>query len=174
MGLVAPYAAEDATIYPRGARVIVRTERGLETGEVLAAIDDSPSAEGAAGAILRGMMAEDDLLELRLRKNRDAALAACDERLARLDLAAALVDVEHLFDGQTIVFHFLGDPPREVDELLAELAELYDAKVQFRAFVEAATTGCGPDCGTEAAAGHGCSSCATGCAVAGACSTRRA
>jgi hypothetical protein len=55
----------------------------------------------------------------------------------------------------------------------SELAELYDAQVQFRAFADTLAHGCGPGCGTEEAAGQGCSSCSTGCAVAGACSTRK-
>jgi hypothetical protein len=50
------------------------------------------------------------------------------------------------------------------------LAELYETQVQFRRFADAVNEGCGPGCGTEAAAG--CKTCATSCAVAGACATR--
>jgi hypothetical protein len=115
------------------------------------------------------MTAQDQLLEARLRKNRLAAYAACSERLAERGIGATLVDVEHLFDGRGLYFYFLGDVPAEVDALTTELATLYDAEVQFQRFAETLTAGCGPDCGTQRAEGHGCGSCGTGCAISAAC-----
>ena len=81
--------------------------------------------------------------------------------LAERGLAAVLMDVELLFDGASLYFYFLGDVSPEVERLTDELAEAYEAKVQFRRFTEAVVEGCGPDCGTEAAAGcgDGCSTC---------------
>ena len=80
------------------------------------------------------------------------------------------MDVEHLFDGQSLFFYFLGEIDSEVTVLTESLAEAYEAKVQFRQFTESVTAGCGPDCGTEQAAGcasTGCSSCSlsSGCAA---------
>ena len=168
-GQIGRFVAHDGTLYPRTARVVLRTHRGLEIGEVLA----QPAAVGDDGAsdgtIVRGMTIEDELLQARLDKNRLAAHEACAARLEQLRLPVSLMDVEHLFDGQTLVFYFLGSQPPELEPLVAELAEVYDAKVQFRAFAETVTQGCGPGCGTDQATGGGCTSCATGCAVAGAC-----
>jgi hypothetical protein len=110
------------------------------------------------------------LLEVRLERNRQAAYEACSNRLDELGLPAALMDVEHLFDGRSLVFYFLGEMTAELEALTSELAELYETHVQFRRFSEAVTEGCGPGCGTEAAAG--CKTCVTGCAVASACATR--
>ena len=169
---VGRFASVDAARYPRGARVVLRTTRGLEVGDVLA----PPASESAAefdGVIVRGMTIEDQLLEVRLRKNREAAYAACACRLAELRLDVALVDVEHLFDGRTLVFYFLGRQPPELETVTSELAAIYDTQVQFQAFATTLTEGCGPGCGTEEATGQGCQSCATGCAVAGACGTRK-
>ena len=70
------------------------------------------------------------------------------------------MDVEHLFDGHTLVFYFLGDVPAEVEHVTGELAEVYEAKAQFRSFADTLTNGCGPGCGTESAEGHGCTNCA--------------
>ena len=170
MGYVAGFTAVDAVRYPRGSRVVLRTSRGVELGEVLTPVDDGASAPHE-GSILRGMTEQDRLLETRLQKNRGDAFDACARKLAELWLAAALVDVEHLFDGQSLIFYFLGDQPTEMPALSGELAEAYDAQVQFRAFCDTLTAGCGPDCGTETAAG--CGSCGTGCAVAALCSTAR-
>ena len=115
---------------------------------------------------MRGITVEDQLLEARLERNRQAAYEACAARLTELGLPAVLMDVEHLFDGRSLVFYFLGEMSPELEALTDELAELYETQVQFRKFAEAVTAGCGPDCGTESASG--CSTCATGCAIAGA------
>lgn len=173
LAAVGRFAAVDARLYPRGTRVVVRTARGLEIGEVLSPPDDADEAGRADGPILRGMTIEDQLLEARLAKNRHAAYEACQARLKDGGLPACLMDVEHLFDGRTLVFYFLGDVPRAVEEITEELAEVYEAKAQFRSFTDAVINGCGPGCGTDDAQGAGCTSCATGCAVAGACTTRR-
>ncbi len=173
MGHVGRFTAVDAVLYPRGCRVICRTSRGLEIGEVLAhADDDSPA--GSDGSLLRGMTPEDELLEVRLAKHRDRALEACSQLLRRRGLPAVLMDVEHLFDGQSLYFYFLGEVTREVEGLTGELAEAYETTVQFRKFSETLTAGCGPGCGTEDAEG-GCANgtCST-CAVSSACKVRQA
>jgi hypothetical protein len=166
---VGRFTSVDAVRYPRHARVVLRTGRGLELGEVLAEPEGADSGP-ADGSILRGMTVEDQLLAARLEKHRQAAYAACAARLQQMDSRAVLMDVEHLFDGRTLLFYFLGEVTPELESLTNELAELYETQVQFRRFAEAVNDGCGPGCGTDAAAG--CKTCATGCAVAGACATR--
>ncbi len=161
----------EPAVFPRGSRVVVRTNRGLELGEVLGTADDRSEEQPSDGAIVRRMSAEDGLLEGRLLQNRDAALAACSGRLDELKIEAMLIDVEHLFDGQSLYFYFLGNVPPEVDALTSELAELYEANVRFEQFAEILEHGCGPDCGSESAAAAGCESCSSGCSLASACST---
>ena len=170
LGHVGRFTAVDAVRYPRASRVVVRTGRGLELGEVLAPPADSTDEAAADGSILRGVTVEDQLLEVRLERNRQAAYEACAARLAQRRLPAVLMDVEHLFDGRSLVFYFLGEMTSELESLTSELAELYETHVQFRRFSDAVTEGCGPGCGTDAAAG--CKTCVSGCAVAGACGTR--
>lgn len=172
MGQVGRFSAVDATRYPRGARVVLRTPRGLEVGEVLSMPVADEFRVQADGAILRGLTVEDQLLEARLNKNRAEAYDACQQRLLEVDDSAVLMDVEHLFDGETLLFYFLGDPSPQVTAITEELAAAYESKVRFQDFATAVTTGCGPGCGTSEAGG--CGSSCSGCAVAGACSTRGA
>jgi cell fate regulator YaaT (PSP1 superfamily) len=169
LGQVGRFRARDGQRYRRGARVICRTERGLETGEVLVAASratdpESPDLVAPDGGILRRCTVEDELLLARLERNRREAYDACTELLANRGLSAVLVDVEHLFDGRSLYFYFLGPVSPEVDAITEQLAEAYDAEVQFRAFSDTVQQGCGPDCGTENAAGCGssCASCAIG------------
>ncbi len=170
LGHIGRFTSVDAVRYPRGTRVVVRTGRGLEVGEILAEPQGS-DVESADGSILRGVTVADDLLLARLEKNRADAYEACAARLAQLSTPTVLMDVEYLFDGRTLVFYFLGEMTTELDALTNELAGIYESRVQFRQFVDAVNEGCGPECGTEAAAG--CKTCVSHCAVADACSAKR-
>jgi cell fate regulator YaaT (PSP1 superfamily) len=174
MGQIGRFTAVDAVRYPRRSRVVVRTRRGLELGEVLSPPDDRDDGRAFAdGDLLRGITVQDELLQARLEKNRQAAYDACAKMLANEGMPAVLVDVEHLFDGQGLFFYFLGDVTPELELYTERLAETYEAKVQFRKFTETLIEGCGPGCGTEEVKGRGgCETC-TSCAVAGACGTRR-
>jgi cell fate regulator YaaT (PSP1 superfamily) len=169
MGRLGRFAAVDGYRYGRGMEVVCRTRRGLELGEVLAAVASTGSQQ-ADGQLLRRVTPQDQLLAERLERNKHQAFAACQQQLAERGISATLVDVELLFDGKSLFFYFLGDPSPELDALTDELAEVYDSQVQWRQFVDALTVGCGPDCGTEA--GEGCGSACTSCSVAKACKAR--
>ena len=172
LGQVGRFVSADSTRYPRQSRVIVRSVRGLEIGEVLSEPQPSESVSPTDGQILRQMTVEDELLEARLEKHRHTAFAACEKLLSDNQVPAVLVDVEHLFDGEGLFFYFLGNVPPKVDRLTQQLAETYETKVRFRKFAETLAEGCGPGCGTEEAMGQGgCESC-TSCAVASACGSR--
>ena len=169
LGHVGRFIATDATRYPRGTRVVCRTTRGLEVGRAL-----SPEEAGSSsvdGSILRRVGIEDDLILARLQQSQSEAYEACVELLAARGQDVVLMDVEHLFDGQSLYFYFLGEVPPEVEALTEELAHTYATQVRFQQFSELLTHGCGPGCGTEEATGgcqeNGCST----CAMRGACQT---
>jgi hypothetical protein len=170
LGSVGRFAAEGRQRFSRGTRVVCRTVRGLEIGQVLSAADLS-NEDPCDGTLLRRVTTQDDLLIARLEKNREAAFRACSDRLLALDSPPILLDVEHLFDGQSLYFYFLGDGGPELDALTAELAEAYEAKAQLQKFAETLVAGCGPHCGTEEGGGCGSGGCST-CAVVGVCGTK--
>lgn len=172
LGQVGRFVAADSMRYPRRSRVIVRSERGLEIGTVLAEPEATGEAAEITGQILRRMTVEDELLEARLEKHRHKAFTTCADLLVEYQVPAVLMDVEHLFDGQGLFFYFLGEVPPEAERLTQQLADAYETTVEFRKFVDTLTEGCGPGCGTEAAMGQGgCESCTT-CAVASACGSK--
>lgn len=172
MGQIGRFAPVDAARYERGRRVIVRTPRGLEIGEVLTPPPLGNERAWSDGPLLRAMTNEDELLEARLQLRRNAAFEACSARVRELGLGVQLLDVEHLFDGKNLVFYFLGDQPPELAGLIEELTERYDTAVEFRQFADTLTAGCGPGCGTSEAEGGGCTSCGAGCAVSGSCGVK--
>src|SRR5438270_10785914 len=66
MGQVGRFAAVDAVRYPRRSRVIVRTRRGLELGDVLCPPDDSDDGRiFADGDLVRGVTVQDELMQAR-------------------------------------------------------------------------------------------------------------
>jgi cell fate regulator YaaT (PSP1 superfamily) len=166
---VGRFTSVDGTRYARATRVICRTQRGLEVGEVLSDVQSSATFD-SDGAVLRRVGVEDELLLARLDRNKDEAYAACTSLLVERGIPAVLMDVEHLFDGRSLYFYFLGEVTPEVESLTSELAATYDTAVQFQKFADTLTHGCGPGCGTEDAEGSGCGSsgCST-CSVASAC-----
>jgi len=125
------------------------------------------------GELLRQSGREDDLILERLDRHRDRAVHACEELLAERSITATLVDVEHLFDGESIYFYFLGETTPQLEAVTEQLAETYERKVRFKKFAETLANGCGPDCGTGES---GCSSGGCGsCSLAGGCgSSKRA
>jgi cell fate regulator YaaT (PSP1 superfamily) len=174
LGHVGRFQSVDAVRHPRGARVVCRTARGLEIGEVLTAADRLSSSHDADGELLRRMTVEDELLSARLDRRREEAYRACNELLAQRNAAATLLDVEQLFDGRSLFFYFLGETNPEIEQLTGELAAAYESEAQLEKFADLLTTGCGPGCGTEEAEGAGCgtgnttggcSTCAVGCGV---------
>lgn len=173
LGQIGRFISADATRYPRSSRVVVRSQRGLEVGEVIAEPDPSEAVGETDGQILRRMTVEDDLLAARLNQHRHAAFEACSAILKKNSVQAALMDVEHLFDGKGLFFYFLGEVPPEAEAYTEQLAATYETTVQFRKFAETLAEGCGPGCGTEAAMGQGgCDNC-TSCAVAAACGSKK-
>lgn len=171
LGQIGRFVSVDATSYPRGTDVICRTRRGLEVGVVVSHSHRSVDRGASDGSILRAVTPQDFLILERQKKNRQEAFLACQRLLAEHQTTATLVDVEPLFDGQSLYFYFLGPTDPHVAELVDALAASYDAEVKFGDFVRAVEAGCGPACGTDAATGCG-DSCAT-CAVVNACKSRR-
>ena len=168
MGVVGTFDAADFRVYRRDQRVICRTARGLEVGSIICDVDQ-PASDGE---VLRVTGSEDELILDRLERFRDRAFNACNDLLTQRGLPGTLVDVEHLFEGDSVFFYFLGEVDPRVEALTAELAETYDRKVKFKKFAEALAEGCGPDCGTKES---GCSSGGCGsCALSGGCGSKKA
>ena len=166
MGVVGRFDAADFRVYQRDQRVICRTRRGLECGVVICGVDQ-PATDGE---VLRVTGSEDELILDRLEKFRDRAYNACNDLLIERGLPGTLVDVEHLFDGESVFFYFMGDVDARVEALTEELAATYDRKVKFKQFAQALAEGCGPECGTKDS-GCGAGGCGS-CALSGGCGAK--
>ena len=169
LGAVGCFRAVDRATYSRDTQVVCRTARGLEVGSVLCSVEEAGLEKD--GDLLRGLGSEDHMIIERLNRFRDKAFQACSDELQKRSIRATLVDVEHLFDGESLYFYFLGDVDERLNALTDELAETYERKVRFKKFAEKLASGCGPGCGTSA------SKCSTGgcgsCALSGGCGSKK-
>jgi hypothetical protein len=143
----------------RGQRVVCRTGRGVELGRVI-----SPCSGHHAepeGRVLRRTTMEDELLDARLEKHKQRAVLDCQRALAELRSETLLLEVEHLFDGRTLVFHFLGTVDATIQAVVDRLSDVYENRARTGHFAQLVAQGCGPGCGSgEGGCGSG-----GGCAV---------
>ncbi|GAB6167439.1 regulatory iron-sulfur-containing complex subunit RicT [Thermostilla marina] len=119
----------------RGDQVIVRTDRGLEVGEVLCEATERVVARldnPGEGTILR-LMTNDDRREAeRLRKQSIDEMDVCWKWIRKLGLQMDLVDVEHLFGGERIIVYYLADGRVDFRELVRKLAAEFQTRIEMR------------------------------------------
>ena len=157
-----------STRFERDDRVVCRTARGIEIGEVLS-MANAVEETTLDGAVLRRMTPEDELLWRNLSAMSQEVQSECQQWLTDHGYSDILLDVEPLMDGQTLYFHFVGEPSPIVSEHITALAELYEKRVRESRFAQLLETGCGPGCGTEAKGGCGTGGGCAVCVVASAC-----
>src|SRR5206468_2828447 len=86
MRYLGEYAGLAGQEHPRGQRVVVRSDRGTELGEVLCAATDRTALfleNPVKGEILRLASSEDLAAEVRLSEIREAGFATCRELIAQ-------------------------------------------------------------------------------------------
>src|SRR5262252_3836207 len=89
----------------RGQEVVLRTERGLEVGEVLCESDPRALAtigEPTRGQIVRQVTPEDISQMDRIREIERREMEVCSNLIKQRHLQMELVDVEHLFGNERI------------------------------------------------------------------------
>ncbi len=134
-----------------GTKVVVRTDRGAELGEVLASVDDGPGQRIASdvldgyiaacgsdypfyrrGRVVRGATAQDFNDQLHLDKSALEEGAFCGQQVAELGLEMKIVAVEHLLGGERIVFYFQSEHRVDFRDLVRRLAGQYHTRVEMR------------------------------------------
>ncbi len=157
----------------RGERIICRTARGIEMGEVLATTQPEYIECAAPGTFIRKSRPEDQLLWRQLTSLSVDANVACQAFLKVKASPDVLLEVEPLIDGRTLYFHFLGSPSPETDLHVQELSEIYQKSVASSRFAALLEHGCGPGCGTKEKSGCGTGGGCAVCAIAGGCTSKK-
>ncbi|HEY8502941.1 MAG TPA: regulatory iron-sulfur-containing complex subunit RicT [Gemmataceae bacterium] len=135
MRFLGEYEANPGPVYRRGDAVILKTPRGLEAGQVLC--PSTPEAlaalpEPTAGQVLR-RMTDDDRQRLEyLERNKAREYDRARELIAEHGLPMQLVDVEHLFGGERIIFYFLAEKRVDFRELVKHMARTFQTRIELR------------------------------------------
>ena len=121
--------------FARGQQVLIRTERGQEIGEVLCA--STPRAvqllaEPTRGQIIRLLNDDDRKRVVEIRRNTRRQFDIACKHITDLKLQMQLVDVEHIFGGERIVFYFLAEKRVDFRELVKLLAREFQTRIELR------------------------------------------
>lgn len=136
MRLLAEFAAKPEMDLPRGRSVIVRTDRGVEWGEVLC-----PAGEHARkhlgkspepGRILREADENDYRHRDEIRRREREHFRDGGELVREHKLAMQLVDVEQLFGGERLIFYYLAENRVDFRELVKAMAKRFHTRIEMR------------------------------------------
>jgi len=135
-----------------GTKAVLRTDRGVELGQVVASVCDSPcpgcmTAEKVEhylwasgpdypfrrdGKVLRIANPQDLIDQRHLESSAGDERIFCIEQIRELALEMKLVTVEHLLGGDRIVFYFLAEHRVDFRELVRRLAGQYHTRIEMR------------------------------------------
>ena len=121
--------------YSRSDEVVVRTDRGLELGQVLCPAAPRALeliAEPTRGRLVRKLTERDRAEAARLQELEQRELETCERFVGQRKLQMELVDVEHLFGGERIIFYFLAEKRVDFRELVKDLAREYQTRIEMR------------------------------------------
>ena len=135
MRFIGVYTSEPDFTFRRQETVIIRSDRGLESGELLCPATPQAVAvipEPTSGQLVRSLTADDrkrltDIVEIQKREYTKG-----QELIAQHKLAMQIVDVEHLFGGERVVFYFLSESRVDFRELVKSMAREFHARIELR------------------------------------------
>jgi len=134
-------------------RVVVKTDKGLELGYLVGQLtcykegrfklgderikkyfEDSgiDFTYDQGGKIVRYATAADINEEQHLQKITKEEIACCKRLIKEMNLPMKIVDAEHIFGGERIVFYFMADGRVDFRELVKNLAHEYQTRIEMR------------------------------------------
>ncbi len=133
--------------------VIANTDRGMELAEIVKTVlnhkkgsltisleqieaycktTDENYPLNRQGRIIRLASQQDINDQLHLDTNARNEMKFCQELVNKNNLDMKLVDAEHLFGGERIIFYFLADGRVDFRELVKQLASQYQTRIEMR------------------------------------------
>ncbi len=128
-------ASRNDIVYRRSMEVIVRTDRGIEVGQVLCeATEDALSHldQPATGHVIREVSNDDVVSIDGIDGDRRKKLAICQKHIEALKLDMKLIDVEQLFGGERLVVFYLSEDRVDFRELVKLLATEFQTRIEMR------------------------------------------
>jgi cell fate regulator YaaT (PSP1 superfamily) len=134
-------------------RVVVETNKGIELGYLVGQLTtykaghfklsndqikeyfDSSNIDLSVertGTFLRYATAADISEERHLRKIAEEELQSCRQFVEELNLPMKIVDAEHIFGGERIIFYFMSETRVDFRELVKKIAHEYQTRIEMR------------------------------------------
>jgi len=173
VGLVGQFRHNERSLPSVHTKVVVQTDRGLEMGEIISPaaahrgcscilpkeqIDDYVKKSGPDypfsrnGRVMR-MATVQDLNEQRhIEIDLVTKIKRCRDLIKQKNLPMKIVETEHLFGGDRVIYYFMADGRVDFRELVKELAREYNTRIEMRqvgARDEAKLVGDYDTCGRE-------------------------
>ncbi len=133
--------------------VIVKTERGLELGYIVGQLNSYRGGQfklkeeqvkeyfdnseidycpPQAGKFVRFATSADVSEERHLQKNTKDEVDFCRKIVKEMDLPMKIVEAEHLFGGERIIFYFMSDGRVDFRDLVKRIAQEYQTRIEMR------------------------------------------
>jgi len=152
MGYVGQFRHSEREIPAGITHVVVKTERGMEIGEIISPffhrrgyctipsekIESYYKANGpnypisTHGTVVRFASDMDLNDQHHLNTNIKDKLRFCQQLLREKNLPMKLVDAEHLFGGERMIFYFMADGRVDFRDLVKELAHQFQTRIEMR------------------------------------------
>ncbi len=135
MRLLGVLATRENDEFARGDQVVVRTNRGLETGEVLCEATENAIAQmknPSNGQIIRRMSADDDQELDRLRKQQRDYFQRSQKIVEKHQLDMELAEVEKLFGGERLIIYYISEDRVDFRQLVKDLAAEFQMRIEMR------------------------------------------
>lgn len=133
--LLGEFTAAEGTAFERGHRVVVRSDRGQELGEVLCPATPQAIAhlpDPTRGEIVRRATQDDYRREEALRAGAGKQFDTGARLVAEHKLQMQLVDVEPIFGGERLIFYFLAEKRVDFRELVRAMAREFQTRIELR------------------------------------------
>lgn len=133
---VGEFTAKGPQEFERNCAVVIRSDRGVEWGEVLCVATERTrellGSQTSAGKVLRVATSDDYRLrdESLLREREE--FEGCNRLIRETSLQMQLVDVEHLLGGERSIFYYLAEKRVDFRDLVKSLAKQFRTRIEMR------------------------------------------
>ncbi|MHB8780449.1 MAG: PSP1 domain-containing protein [Candidatus Geothermincolia bacterium] len=124
----------DRLTLEEGDEVIVPTSRGVEFGTVTRGLEEvgEDCLPADLKKVIRRATDRDKSQMERNLSRRDMARQKCQELIRSHELDMKLVDVDYVFDGNSITFYFTADGRVDFRDLVKDLASVMKTRIEMR------------------------------------------
>jgi len=134
-------------------RVVIKTSRGLELGQLVGQLSPYKGGQfklnqdqikkyfkdseidyslSPTGKFVRFATAEDISEERHLQKIAKEEMEYCLRFVKELELPMKIVDADHVFGGERLIFYFMSDSRVDFRQLVKKLAHEYQTRIEMR------------------------------------------